>query len=198
MPRRSPLHHVNVNENSSVKAHIVKTPVLIREALPGEAPGLTLLAMRSKAYWGYSPEFMEACREELTVCPEDLARGDHYCAVATKGKKIIGFHALGRLPDGNFEREALFVEPEHIGCGNGRMPIEDAINTAAYKGGKELIVQGDPNAATFYRAAGGKRVGERESGSIPGRFLPVYSISLLGLSPRNASTSSEGPTPGDS
>jgi GNAT superfamily N-acetyltransferase len=158
----------------------VNAPIQIREALPAEASRLTRLAMRSKAYWGYSDAFMAACRRELTVHPRDLLRGDRRCNLATREGKIVGFYALERLPDGDFELEALFVEPGHIGSGIGRMLMDHAVETATREGATQLIVQGDPNAAAFYAAAGGTRIGERASGSIPGRFLPVYSISLSG------------------
>lgn len=160
----------------------MSTPIQIREARPREASKLTGLAMRSKAYWGYSEAFMAACRRELTVHSRDLLRGDRHCRLATREGRIVGFYALERLPDGDFELEALFVEPGHIGSGIGRMLMDHAIETATREGATQLIIQGDPNAAAFYAAAGGKRIGERESGSIPGRFLPVYSISLPGQS----------------
>ena len=48
----------------------------IRSARVQEAKEISALAMRSKAYWGYSKEFMEACREELTVTPEHI-NSDH-------------------------------------------------------------------------------------------------------------------------
>jgi GNAT superfamily N-acetyltransferase len=173
----------------------VNAPIQIREALPAEASRLTRLAMRSKAYWGYSDAFMAACRRELTVHPRDLLRGDRRCNLATREGKIVGFYALERLPDGDFELEALFVEPGHIGSGIGRMLMDHAIETATREGATQLIVQGDPNAAAFYAAAGGTRIGERASGSIPGRFLPVYSISLAGSgnvpSPGQPSTKEE-------
>jgi hypothetical protein len=46
---------------------------VIRFATPDEAELLTSLAMRSKASWGYSAEFMEACRAELTITPATMS-----------------------------------------------------------------------------------------------------------------------------
>jgi len=43
-----------------------------------------------------------------------------------------------------------------------------------------MIIQGDPNAEGFYRAMGAERIGEQESHSIPGRMLPLFSLSLAG------------------
>ena len=47
--------------------------IRIRPAEPGDAPALTELALRAKASWGYSAEFMEACRAELTMTPQKMA-----------------------------------------------------------------------------------------------------------------------------
>ena len=41
-----------------------------------------------------------------------------------------------------------------------------------------MIIQGDPNAKNFYLKVGAKLIGERESASIPGRYLPVFIINL--------------------
>ena len=45
-------------------------------------------------------------------------------------------------------------------------------------GSKVMIIQGDPNAQNFYLKVGGKLIGEKESASIPGRYLPVFIINL--------------------
>ena len=66
----------------------------IRDAKPREAMELSALAMRSKAYWGYSKEFMEACRAELTVSPEDIGSDDFRYVVAEHELKLLGYYAL--------------------------------------------------------------------------------------------------------
>lgn len=43
--------------------------VSIRPATPDEALAITRVALRSKAYWGYSTDFMESARSELTLTP---------------------------------------------------------------------------------------------------------------------------------
>ena len=44
----------------------------IRDAVTNEAEHLSDIAMRSKAYWGYSDAFLEKCRDELSVQPFDI------------------------------------------------------------------------------------------------------------------------------
>lgn len=45
---------------------------LIRPARAGEARLLSELALRSKAHWGYSKEFLEAVRAELSYSEKQL------------------------------------------------------------------------------------------------------------------------------
>ena len=150
----------------------------IRAATAEDAAVLSAVAMRSKAYWGYSPAFMESCRSELTVSPEKILSGDCDYQVAIEGEIASGFYVLRMLSDIEFELEALFVEPERIGHGIGRLLIEHALRELARKDAETLLIQGDPNAASFYLAAGARHIGTRESGSIPGRLLPLYQIDL--------------------
>ncbi len=46
------------------------------------------------------------------------------------------------------------------------------------QGGQSIYIHADPNAAGFYQAIGGVLTGNKESASIPGRFLPIYIINL--------------------
>jgi predicted N-acetyltransferase YhbS len=151
----------------------------IREAFPQEAIVLSRLALRSKAHWGYSEEFLDACRSELTVDASRLGTDDYQCFAALHGDLIVGFYAMKSMSTGSFELEALFVEPEHIGDGVGRLLIQHAIRRLSERGAERLVIQGDPNATDFYVAAGARQVGTRESGSIPGRELPLFEIEIV-------------------
>ena len=153
-------------------------PVSIRPAVPADALVLSGLAFRSKAYWEYSTEFMEAARVELTVAEEELKNQHCHHWIAESEDRVAGFCAVLQLSATQCQLDALFVEPEFIGKGIGTLLMEHAKADARRFGANALVIQSDPNAAPFYKAAGGVLVGETESGSIPGRFLPVYSIDL--------------------
>ncbi len=150
----------------------------IRVAAHSEAAAISSLAIRSKAHWGYSDEFMEACREELTWSESQIDSPDYEFYVYEAEGRIAGFYALEHLGPGDAELEALFVEPDMIGRGYGRTLIEHAKGRASALGIRRITIQGDPNAESFYKAAGGVRDGQRESSSIPGRFLPIFRIDL--------------------
>ncbi len=150
----------------------------VRAASHSEAAAISSLAMRSKAYWGHSDEFMTACREELTFSKSQIESDNFEFFVCEAEGRIAGFYALELLGTFDAELEALFVEPEMIGRGFGRTLIEHAKAKASILGIRQIIIRGDPNAESFYEAAGGVRDGRRESGSIPGRFLPILRIDL--------------------
>ena len=148
----------------------------IRRALPHEAAQLSKLAMRSKAHWGYPDQFMHACRDELTLDKPYIENNPVY--VAEHAGRVIGFYALEHVSASEAELGYLFVEPGFIGNGCGRRLIDHAKQQARKCEYTKIIIQGDPNAEQFYRAAGGILVGRRESASIPGRKLPLFQIGL--------------------
>lgn len=162
------------------------TSIALRCAVPEEASFLSSLSLRSKAHWGYSEDFIKSCVEELTFTPGQLENDDFNFVVAQTDQAIVGFYATKRLTLTQFELEALFVEPKHIGFGIGRQLIEHALDSIRTSNGAVLRIQGDPNAENFYIAAGGRKIGSKESGSIPGRYLPLFEISLPSQDANNA------------
>jgi len=150
----------------------------LRPAVPGDAATLTALALRSKAYWGYSSDFIEACRDELTCTAGQIENPVFIFTVAELAGGPVGFYALEELSPSKLDLKALFVDPDHIGSGIGYALMSHARNEAAQKGAKHIVVQSDPHAQAFYERVGGVLDGEEESGSIAGRYLPTLVISL--------------------
>ena len=158
---------------SAKAAKPVSAALQLRPARAEDCRALSELGMRSKAYWGYPPDFMAACREELRVRPDSLEAPGWRYVVARSGKQLVGYYALVRLDDSRVELDALFLEPACIGIGFGRRLFAAACADAAAMPADTLLIQADPHALRFYEAAGATKVGERESGSVPGRMLPV-------------------------
>ena len=150
----------------------------IRQALPSEVKRLSELAFRSKSYWGYSDQFMQACLEELTLDQHYIESNPTF--VIEVERSVIGFYSLEHISASEVELGYLFVEPTFIGKGYGRKLIAHSQQEARHLGYKQIIIQGDPNAEQFYRAAGGSAVGTRKSTSIPDRELPLFRIDLRG------------------
>jgi GNAT superfamily N-acetyltransferase len=141
----------------------------VRAALAGEEAALSELALRSKAHWGYDAAFLEACRQELRVTPEQVA-GGQVCVAEdgrTVGMSVVDLDAAALV--------ALFVEPAAIGTGVGRALLTAARERAASAGLATLELESDPHAEAFYLAHGARRVGEVTSPST-GRRLPLLEL----------------------
>ncbi|MEV0170254.1 GNAT family N-acetyltransferase [Streptomyces sp. NPDC050803] len=149
--------------------------VLIRPARATEAAALSDLALRSKAHWGYDADFLEACRDELTVHANDVVR--RRTTVADRDGHILGFtNLVGDPPAG--ELGMMFVDPQAIGQGIGRLLFEHTIAAGRDLGFTWLTIDADPNAEPFYRAMGAVRIGSVPSGSIAGRVLPQMIVTI--------------------
>lgn len=142
----------------------------LRPARPAEAAGLSTLALRSKAVWGYDAAFLEACRAELTVTPAMIEAGG--LTVAERDGRILGLSRVEIGSDGTAEILLLFVEPGQLRGGIGRGLFAEMEATARAAGAVRLCCGADPGAEPFYRRMGMTRIGEEPSGSIPGRRLP--------------------------
>jgi len=150
----------------------------IRNAKANEAQLLTALAMESKAYWGYPAEFMIKCLDELTITEKKLSDAFLHYYVIEKNNTVLGFYALESLNHSKVELEALFVYPKYMGRGYGKALINHAKKLTIKLGAHTMLIQGEPNAAGFYQSVGAIKMGEKESGSISNRFLPIFEISV--------------------
>ena len=122
---------------------------------------------------------MQACLKELTLDKRQIERNSVF-VIEVEGS-VIGFYAMEHVSAFEAELGFLFVEPAFIGKGFGRKLMAHAKRQTRHLGYNKIIIQGDPNAEPFYRAAGGSMVGTRKSASIPNRELPVFHIDLRGL-----------------
>lgn len=152
----------------------------LRRARPDEAGTLSDLALAAKAYWGYGQGFLESCRSELTLTADDVAR--RYLVVADLDGDVAGFYSLdGEPPAGVLGN--LWLRPDRIGTGLGRLLWHDATAAAAAAGFTHLDIESDPHAEGFYLRMGARRVGETPSRSVAGRTLPLLRVGLPAAKP---------------
>ena len=169
---------VTFSEESMPDICDMKNPIFIRQVRACEAQVISQLALRSKGHWGYDQDFLRQCAAELSYTPEQLSSPLSYFAVAEKNMQIVGFYGLNFGENSTAELEALFVEPDSIGLGIGKMLLSDAIRILKQRGAEKLLIQGDPNATAFYQRNGGKLIGQLASRSVPGRSLPLFEINV--------------------
>ncbi|MGD0380064.1 MAG: GNAT family N-acetyltransferase [Acidimicrobiales bacterium] len=148
--------------------------MVLRRARVEEIEDLTRLALRSKAHWGYDAQFIEACRDELTVRPEDLITHRLTVAVDETTHRLLGFYGLVGTDSDDAELSTLFVEPEVIGTGVGALLFDDAVRAARDAGFSRFRIEADPFAAGFYEHVGAEAFGTTASHSIADRELPLF------------------------
>jgi len=156
---------------------------IMRAAHPSEAALLSDLVLRAKAHWGYDGEFLDACRDELTVHPDRIERDS--VTVVERDGVVCGVAALvvdGDDEDGgasnHAELDLFYIDPEFIGRGFGRRLWNHMVALAHRRGCQRLFIHSDPHAEGFYRSMGASRIGDVPSGSIEGRSLPLMCIDL--------------------
>lgn len=150
----------------------------IRPAREDELSFLSALCLRSKGHWGYSAEFLAACRNELTLTPSELESTT--IAVAERDGRPVGLMQINVI-DGVCDLLKLFVEPAEIGKGCGAALFSWAVDEARRRGATMMTIEADPDAEPFYRKMGARIVGAVPSGSIPGRVLPLLELPLTDM-----------------
>lgn len=148
----------------------------IREARPDEAAALSELAMRSKGHWGYDAAFLEACRADLTLTPQQIAESVSLVCEGEAG--VLGFSRVVLMDERTAELDALFVDPTAIGMGAGKLLWACSVAAARDLGAQDLVLQSDPHAEGFYISRGARRIGEVASALLPGRTLPLMHFAL--------------------
>jgi GNAT superfamily N-acetyltransferase len=147
----------------------------LRPAHESDLAALSDLCFRSKAVWGYDAAFMEACRAELTLTPRDLEESSIQ-VVESRGR-IVGVVQVA-VTGAASSLEKLFVAPDALRLGAGRLLFAWAVEAARKRGARSLTIESDPGATDFYRRMGARDAGLVPSGSIPGRWLPRLEFDL--------------------
>ena len=146
----------------------------IRPGLAADAHTLTKIAYAAKQYWGYPQSWMKLWQEDLTVTPQYVEENPVYCAEIDN--RIVGFVGL-EINQREAEIHHLWVLPEHMGLGIGRLLVDSALRHCEMNGVERLRVVSDPNAIEFYRKLGAVHQGQVESNPAP-RKLPVLQFDI--------------------
>jgi len=125
---------------------------VIRHAAPLDLASLKGLFRRSALAH-------EDGRDALLAHPEALEfwfpkEGEWACRVAVLASRTIVGFATSLFGESVVELEDLFVEPEWMRRGVGRLLIEDATALARSRGRRRLEVTANPHALAFYEKTG--------------------------------------------
>jgi len=151
--------------------------ITIGPARPTEAEALSALALRSKAHWGYPPDWLREWASLLTLSPADLEAREVF--VARRGLEPVGFYSLEFARSASLEH--LWVDPRLLRRGVGRLLLEHAAGRTAERGYDRLMIDSDPHAEAFYRRLGAVRVGWIDA-SVRGtpRRIPRLALDVRG------------------
>lgn len=148
--------------------------ISIRDARPDEALELEALQRRSSDVWDDDRALL-AEHPNLIVPPhEAIAAGGVRVAVDASGRRL-GFAIVLPVRKGRCELDDLFVEPDSMGQGIGRLLVADALARARAAGADVVDVIANPNAVGFYERLGFEVIGEAATrfGSSPRMTLEL-------------------------
>lgn len=149
--------------------------VPIIKAKKPDASILTELTIRSKSYWEYGQEQIEAWRPELTITEKYISENQVYKLVIDN--LLIGFYAYQAETKTDIKLNFLFVDPKFIGKGYGKILMTDFLKRIKKSGFVKVTLDADPNAKKFYIAFGFHVIGKLKT-AIPNRFLPIMELKL--------------------
>jgi ribosomal protein S18 acetylase RimI-like enzyme len=150
----------------------VAVVALIRDARPDEASALEALQRRSSDVWDEYRAQLAANPDAIEPPHEAIADGRVRVAVDAVGRRL-GFSVVLPVRDGRCELDDLFVEPDSMRLGVGRLLVDDVATRAAASGASHVDVIANPNALGFY-----ERVGFEMTGQASTRFGSAPRMSL--------------------
>lgn len=143
----------------------------VRRAVAEDRSLLDELTLAGVRHWGHHHSHPEAYRGlARTLEQEETGPEEHAVFVFEDGEDMVGFYELRDRGD-HIELLRMFVRPELIGQGLGRMLWDHAVVEAS-RSHQRLLINSDPGATGFYRAMGAEAEGEFEP--VPRFVITVF------------------------
>lgn len=136
---------------------------------------LTEITKKSKAYWGYSNDQMEEWSDLLTIKEEYIKNNEVYKLLIKNS--TVAYYSYFSINENTVKLDNLFVSPENIGKGYGKLLMNDFILKVKQNEKTKVILDADPNAQKFYENFGFIKTGQIET-SIKDRFLPIMELQI--------------------
>ena len=134
---------------------------------------LTTITKRSKAYWGFSEEILKEWEHLLSISKDYIEKNMVYKLV--ENENVIGYYSYFSIDEKTIKLDNLFILPEFIGKGFGKILMNDFLEKANRLGIKKITLDAEPNAENFYKTFGFETIGQLES-SIKDRYLPIMEL----------------------
>lgn len=147
----------------------------IEKAIGSDHQILTEITKKSKAFWGYSQEQIETWSQFLTLTPLYIETNSVYKLAIEN--EIIGYYSFLNEEENCVKLDNLFVLPEFIGKGFGRILMEHFFLSLNKVSINKIILHSEPNAEPFYAKLGFIKTGQMET-SIKDRYMPLMELEL--------------------
>jgi GNAT superfamily N-acetyltransferase len=144
-------------------------------AIAADHAALTALTKSSKAYWGYPEAVLKSWEALLTLSPEYITTNEVFKLLHED--RIIGYYAYFFTDEHTIILDNMFLLPEFIGQGFGKVLMNDFLQKAGQAGIHRITLDAEPHAEAFYKACGFKTIGQFES-SIKDRYLPIMELKI--------------------
>ncbi|WP_153768303.1 GNAT family N-acetyltransferase [Labrenzia sp. CE80] len=150
----------------------------IRKAVLSEQVILTELCLRAKASLGYDDDFIEACRDALTVRDSWILDDTFWVAEAIDGEIAGCIRLVVNKGEREGEVATCFIDPGHQRKGLGKLLFAELHRTAQDLALGGLKLESEPLSQSFYEHLGFRKTGEVPSEAIAGRNLPLMQLNL--------------------
>ena len=135
------------------------TSCSVRRAREENLAEINRVIAASKSHWSYPATYLEAALPLLMIDESYLA--EHLCfEVVDESSKVVCFFAVAE-DGGEHTLDHLWVRPDRLGQGIGRLACEHVFSLARRHGWPALLVLPDPPAQGFYREVGFQDTGRR-------------------------------------
>jgi GNAT superfamily N-acetyltransferase len=134
--------------------------MIVRTAVASEQKRLEGLQWRASLNNPGDRDALLAHPDAIELPLEQIEDGGVF--VAEVSGSVMGFAAILPRDDGDFELDALFVEPHAWRQGIGRALVDHCALAAKAVGAESLHVVGNPHAEEFYTACGFITIGTKQ------------------------------------
>jgi GNAT superfamily N-acetyltransferase len=138
----------------------MQNEVMVRQAVASEQKQLEALQWRASLNNPGDRDALLANPDAIELPLEQIKNGGVF--VAEVAGTTMGFAAILPREDGDFDLDALFVEPGAWRQGIGRALVQHGAAAARAAGAESLHVVGNPHAEGFYTACGFQMLGTKQ------------------------------------
>ena len=114
----------------------------IEKAQNVDAIDLTELTIHSKSYWGYSLEQIAQWKDDLTISVEYINQAEVYKLI--NENQLVGYYSYLELDNKKVKLDNIFLEPDFIGKGYGKVMMNHFIQHVKDKGYERIELESEP------------------------------------------------------